>query len=115
VLVVADHDNSKLFDSTMAALTAAQQIGGSVTMLVAGSNCSTAAKQAAGLKGVGKVLCADNAAYAHGGAENLAALVHKHAAEFTHVVTSASSTGKGFIPRAAVLNDSAPITDVVRF
>jgi electron transfer flavoprotein alpha subunit len=113
-LIIADHDNSKLLESTLSVVTAAGKIGGDVTVLVAGSGCGAVAKQAAGIAGVHQVLCADHAAFSHAQAENLAALVHKHASGFTHVLTSSSSTGKSFLPRAAVLSDASPVTDVVR-
>jgi electron transfer flavoprotein alpha subunit len=73
--------------------------------------------QAASLSGVARVLVADNSAYAHGLAENLAALVAAQvsgaAGAYTHVLTASTSVGKAFLPRAAVAVDSAPITDVV--
>jgi hypothetical protein len=44
-LVIADHDNSKLLEPTLASVSAATKIGGKVTVLVAGSGCDAAAKQ----------------------------------------------------------------------
>lgn len=74
--------------------------------------------QAASLTGVSRILVADHAAYAHGQGENLAALVSTQvssaAGAYTHVLTASTSVGKSFLPRAAVIADSAPITDVVR-
>jgi electron transfer flavoprotein alpha subunit len=46
-----------------------------VHLLVAGSGCGAVAELATKIAGVGKVLLADAAHYAHAGPENLAALV----------------------------------------
>jgi electron transfer flavoprotein beta subunit len=74
-LLIAEHDNASLKDATNKALTAAAELGAPVDVLVAGENAKGAAEAAAKLKGVGKVLLADNAAYAHDLAEPLAALL----------------------------------------
>src|ERR1700723_2689222 len=74
-LLIAEHDNASVKDSTNKALTAATALGGQVDVLVAGENAKAAADAAAKLAGVRKVLLADNAAYAHDLAEPLAALI----------------------------------------
>ena len=70
-LLIAEHDNASIKDSTNKALTAAAALGGEVHVLVAGENAKAAADAAAKLAGVKKVLLADNAAYAHDLAEPL--------------------------------------------
>ncbi len=74
-LLVAEHVNNTLKDSTSKALTAAKAIGADVHVLVAGKDCKAAADGAAKLDGVKKVLVADAASYDHQLAEPLAALV----------------------------------------
>ncbi|MFM6949651.1 MAG: electron transfer flavoprotein subunit alpha/FixB family protein, partial [Novosphingobium sp.] len=74
VLVLVEHDNASVKDATLAAVTAASQLG-EVTALVAGSGCDGAAAAAAQIAGVAKVLKADDAAYANALAENVAPLV----------------------------------------
>ena len=75
VLVVADHDNSNLRDSTHKTVTAAQAIGGDVDILVAGTNTAAVAAQAAKIAGVRKVLTAESAELGQGLAEAMADLV----------------------------------------
>ena len=75
ILVIAEHDNSSLKPATLNTLTAAQQLGGAITLLVAGSNCSAAAQMAAQVAGVSKVLIADAPHLADQLAENLAAQI----------------------------------------
>ena len=65
ILIIAEHDNSSLKAATLNSVTAAQQIGGDIHMLVAGSNCQAVAEQAAKIAGIEKVLLADNPAYSH--------------------------------------------------
>ena len=75
ILVVADHDNESIKAPTLVTVAAAQAIGGDVEVLVAGSGCGAAGEAAAKIAGVSKVLVANNEAYGHSLAENLAALV----------------------------------------
>ena len=75
ILVVADHDNAELKPATLVVVAAAQAIGGDIDVLVAGEGCGAVAEAAGKVAGVSKVLCADNAAYGHQLAENIAPLV----------------------------------------
>jgi electron transfer flavoprotein alpha subunit len=113
VLVIADHDNASIKGSTLNVVAAAKQMGGDVAVLVAGQGCSAAADAAAKIEGVAKVLLADNAAYAHHLAENLAALVVELAKDYTHVVSAAGTTGKDFLPRVAALLDVAQVSEII--
>jgi electron transfer flavoprotein alpha subunit len=63
VLVYVEHDGASVKDATLAAVTAAGQLG-EVHALVAGSGAKGAADAAAKIAGVSKVLLADDAAYA---------------------------------------------------
>ena len=118
ILVVADHNNAALVGATANTVAAAQQIGGDITVLVAGSNCGAAAEEAAKLNGVAKVVVADNAAYGHLLAENVSLLVAALAKdsggkEFTHILAPATSNGKNIMPRVAALLDVAQISDII--
>jgi electron transfer flavoprotein alpha subunit len=112
VLVIADHDNAAIRPATLNTVSAAAKLG-DVAVLVAGSGCKDAADAAAKIAGVKKVLLADNAAYGHGLAENVAPLVVKLAASYSHVVASATTFGKNVMPRVAALLDVAQISDIV--
>lgn len=113
ILVVADHDNESLNAATRVTVAAAKEIGGDVHVLVAGENCRGVADEAAKVDGVAKVLLADNAAYGHSLAENLAALVAEVAADYDHVLTAHTTVGRNFLPRVAALLDVAQISDIV--
>jgi len=111
-LIVAEHDNAAVKPATLNAVTAAGQLPGEIHILIAGAGCDGAAAEAAKIAGVTKVLKADDAAYAHGLAENLAPLVAKLAAGYSHVIAAATTSGKNVLPRAAALLDVQQISDI---
>lgn len=112
VLVLVEHDNASVKDATLAAVTAAGQLG-EVTALVAGSNCDAAASAAAQITGVAKVLKADDASLANALAENVAPLVAGLMADFDAFVAPATTTGKNVAPRVAALLDVMQVSDIL--
>ncbi len=112
ILLIAEHDNASLKPATLNAASAAAQLGGDITVLVAGHNCSAAAQAAAAIAGVTKVLVADDAAYAHQSAENVAALVAAIGKSYSHILAPATTTGKNMLPRVGALLDVQPLSDV---
>lgn len=113
ILLIAEHNNQSLKSETHKVVQAASVIGGDITVLVAGLNCAAAANEAATIKGVSKVLLADNAVYEHQLAENIAGLVAELGANFSHILAPATTTGKNFLPRVAAMLDVAQISDVI--
>lgn len=113
ILVIAEHDNASLKGATLNTLTAAAAIGGEIHLLVAGSDCGVAAKEAAEVAGVAKVLVADNTVYAHQLAENVAALAIEIAADYDVVLAPATGNGKNILPRVAALLDTQMISEII--
>jgi electron transfer flavoprotein alpha subunit len=114
VLVVAEHDHVSIKTATRHAVTAAQQCGGEVHLLVAGHGCAEAAQAAARIAGVSRVLHADAPQLAEGLAENIAAQVLALAPHHAHILFAATSAGKNVAPRVAALLDVAQISDITR-
>ena len=112
ILVIAEHDNSSLKGATLNTITAAQAIGGDIDVLVAGEGCQAAADAAAQIGGVSKVLLADNAAYSHALAENVAPLIAELGGSYSHILAPATTTGKNILPRVAALLDVQAISDI---
>lgn len=112
VLVLAEHNNQSLNAATLNAVTAAQQIDGSVDILVAGNGCQAVVDAAAQVAGIGKVLLADNVAYENALAESIAPLLAELAANYSHVLAAATTTGKNVLPRVGALLDVQPISDI---
>ena len=113
VLVLAEHDNAELKDATLAAVTAAAQLGGDVHVLVAGKGAAAVAAAAAKVAGVARVLHADAAEVEHALAENLAPLIAGLMAGYDALVAPATTRGKNVLPRVAALLDVAQISDVM--
>lgn len=114
ILILAEHDNKTLHSATKHAVTAASQIGGDIHILVAGSGCDEAAKQAASIKGVTKILQSDAPHYAWPLAENIAPLIASIGKNYSHILATATTTGKDIMPRAAALLDMAQVSEIVQ-
>ncbi|MEH3122834.1 MAG: electron transfer flavoprotein subunit alpha/FixB family protein [Sphingomonas phyllosphaerae] len=111
-LVWVEHDGSTVKDATLSAVTAAAKLG-EVHLLVAGQGVGAVAEAAAKIAGVGKVHVADDAAYAHQLAENVAPLVVELMGHHDAFVAPATTTGKAVAPRVAALLDVMQISDVL--
>lgn len=111
VLLIAEHDNASLKPATLNAATAAAKLG-DFDILVAGAGCAGVADAAAKIAGCKKVLLADDAAYAHQVAENMALLVAKIGAGYSHILAPATTSGKNMLPRVGALLDVQPLSDV---
>jgi electron transfer flavoprotein alpha subunit len=114
VLVIAEHDNAALKESTAKTVVAAAQIGAPVHVLVAGGNARAAAEAAAKIAGVEKVLYAEDPQYEHARAESIAALVVPLMANYEAVLAPATTSGKNIMPRIAALLDVMQISEVMK-
>ena len=112
VLVVAEHDNKSVRKATLNAVTAAQKLGSDLHVLVAGEQAAEAAKSAAQIAGVAKVLHADAPHLGAFLAENVAALVAGLSKNYSHILAPATSNGKNVMPRVAALLDVQQISDI---
>jgi len=113
-LVIAEHDNASIRGATLNTVTAAMQAGGEVHVLVAGHNAGEAAKQAAAIAGVTKVLHAEDASLAHGLAENVGAVVLSVAKNYSHLLFPATASGKNIAPRVAAKLDVGQVSDIIK-
>ena len=117
ILVLADHHDGHLSGATAHVVAAAQQIqqhsGGEIDLLVAGENVAAVAEAAARLDGVSRVRVADHAVYAHQLAEPLSALLVELAGDYSHLLASASTTGKNVMPRVAALKDVSQLSEIL--
>ncbi len=113
VLIIAEHHDQGLQAATLHTVTAAGRLGGDIHLLVAGEGCGEAAREAAAVAGVTRVLVADDARYAHAMAEPLALLISGLAGQYTHLLAPADTFGRNVLPRVAALLDVAQVSDVV--
>jgi electron transfer flavoprotein alpha subunit len=117
-LVIAEHDNASIKGATLNTVTAAAEIAkqdsGDVHVLVAGHNAGEAAKAAASIAGVAKVIHVDAAGFEHGLAENVAAQVLAIAGSYSHILFPATASGKNVAPRVAATLDVGQLSDITK-
>ncbi len=111
-LLIAEHDNAGLKDATHKALTAATQMGGDVHVLVAGHKADAAAKEAAALSGVSRVLHCDDAMFERPLAETMSALIVGLMDKYDAMVAPATTSGKNISPRVAALLDEMQVSGI---
>ena len=111
-LVWVEHDGKAVRDATLSAVTAASKLG-EVHLLVAGEGVDAVAQAAAQIAGVGKAHVADDAAYAHALAENVAPLIVELMGHHDAFVAPSTTTGKNIAPRVAALLDVMQISDIL--
>ena len=111
-LVLVEHDGSSIKDATLAAVTAASQLG-EVHLLVAGSNVGGVADAAAKIAGVGKVHVADGAHLEHQLTEDVAPVAAALMADHDALLAPATTFGKNIAPRVAALLDVMQISDIL--
>lgn len=114
VLIIAEHDGTKLNASVAKCVTCARGIpDAQITVAVLAANAAAVAAEAAQLAGVNRVLTVENAANEHPLAAVLAPQVVALAKDFTHVLGPSTTFGKDLMPRVAALLESAQISDVM--
>ena len=78
-----------------------------------GTNTITAARHASLIRSVTKVLTLEGPLYSHSVAEELSNVLLQLSKNYTHVLAPSTNLGKNFLPRAAALLDSSPLTDII--
>ena len=112
VLLLAEVNNGVLsMDATAKAVSASKALG-DVTVLCAGGSAADAAKEAATIDGVARVLVAEHAGLSHRLAEATADLMVSLAGDYSHIVAPATTDAKNVLPRLAALLDVMVLTDV---
>ena len=113
ILVIAEHDNFVIKGATLNTVTAAKNIDGDVTLLVAGSDISSVVDQAKTISGLNKILVCDNDLYKNFLAEDLSSLVLNIANNYSHILAPATTFGKNLMPRISAKLDVQQISDII--
>ncbi len=107
------NDAKVICKATLNAVAAAQKLAPDIHVLIAGHEAGAAAKAAAQIAGVAKVLHADAPQLRDFLAENVAATIVSVARSYTHLLAPSTSNGKNVMPRVAALLDVQQISDIV--
>jgi electron transfer flavoprotein alpha subunit len=111
VLLLAEVNNGELaMDATAKAVTAAAKLG-DVVVLAAGGSAAAAGEAASKIKGVSKVLVAEDASLGHRMAETTAALIVSLAGDYDHIAAPSTTDAKNVMARVAGLLDVMIISD----
>jgi electron transfer flavoprotein alpha subunit len=114
ILIVAEHDGSKLNASTLKSVTCAAKVAGAtIDVVVLAADASSVAAQAAAVPGVSKVLVIENPANAEPLAAVYAPQVARAAEAYTHVFGPSTTFGKDVMPRVAALLAVSQVSDVM--
>ena len=111
-LVLVEHAGGAIKDATLAAVTAASQLG-EVHLLVAGSGLDSVAGAAAKIAGVGKVHVADASHLEHQLAEDIAPIAAQLMATHDAFLAPATTFGKNIAPRVAALLDVMQVSEIM--
>ncbi|MBB2204072.1 electron transfer flavoprotein subunit alpha/FixB family protein [Gluconacetobacter takamatsuzukensis] len=113
VLLLAETHQGRLATDAVARTLSALAPLGEVHVLVAAGDGAEAAREAASLKGVAKVLLAEGESLRHGLAEPAAALVASLASEYRHIAAPATAFARNILPRVAALLNVMVLSDVI--
>ncbi len=114
VLVIAEHAGGRLNPATAKCVTCATSVpDAEVTVAVFAAEGAEVAAQAAGLKGVARVLLVENPANAQPLAAVLAPQVVKVATGHGHVFGPSTTFGRDLMPRVAALLGVPQLSDVM--
>jgi electron transfer flavoprotein alpha subunit len=114
ILIVAEHDGTKLNASTAKSVTCAAKIAGaSIDVLVLAAEAAAVATEAAALAGVAKVIVVESPANKEPLAAVYAPQIAKLAAGYSHVFGPSTTFGKDIMPRVAALLGVSQVSDIM--
>lgn len=111
-LLIAEQENGNIRPASLNALTCARECSEPVDVLVAGHNVQATATLWQQQPFIRKIIVADHLCYEHPLAEVMAPLVRELGRNYTHIVASATTFAKNFMPRVAAMLDVAQISDI---
>jgi electron transfer flavoprotein alpha subunit len=114
VLVLADHDNAHLRDTTAKTVTAAKALSADVDVLVLGADAGAVAEAASKIEGVRKVLLKEGEDLGRMIAEAVQAAVLPLMGGYDALLVPSTSAGKNVAPRIAAKLDVSQISDVIQ-
>jgi electron transfer flavoprotein alpha subunit len=114
ILIVAEHDGTKLNPSTAKCVSCARALADAeITVVVLAADAGAVAAQAAQLAGVARVLTIENAANLHPLAAVLAPQIVAVAGSFTHLLGASTTFGKDLMARVAGLLEAPQVSDIM--
>ncbi|NBX44734.1 MAG: electron transfer flavoprotein subunit alpha/FixB family protein [Gammaproteobacteria bacterium] len=114
VLIIAEHDGSRLNPATNKCVRCAHDLGESdITVVVFAAEPAAIAAEAAKIDRVQTVLTVAHSAHAPLLSANVAPQVAAMASPYTHIFGPSTTFGKDLMPRVAALLDAAQVSDIM--
>ena len=114
ILVIAEHDGSKLNPATAKCVACASAIpGADITVLVLAASAGAVAAQAASIAGVKRVVTLESPSFTQALAAVIAPAVVSVAGDYSHVFGPSTTFGKDLMPRIAALLGAPQISDLM--
>ncbi len=94
--MLVEHDGETVNPITYSTITAAKQLGGEITALVCGPDCSKVASELSQAEGVSKLLVAQDSGFKGMLPETVSPLILEAQKQFkfSHILSGASAAGK---------------------
>ena len=115
ILVIAEHDNKNVKQSTYSCVTAASKIPGDIDLFVLGNDMNTVIEELKKCDHVKTIYYANSESYERQLAENLSPVISDFVKNnaYTHILTPSSTFGKNLSPKIATLLDVQQISDII--
>ena len=116
VLVIIEHDNETVKQSSFSAITAAKEISDSVEAIVLGQGLDSVINELKKSDHLKKIYKIDNELFKNPLAENLSNAIQKFAesSDYTHILSPSSTFGKNMSPKLSALMDVQQISDITK-
>ena len=116
VLVIIEHDNQSVKQSSFSTITAAKEISDSVEAIVLGQGLDSVINELKKSDHLKKIYKIDNELFKNPLAENLSNAIKKFAedSDYTHILSPSSTFGKNMSPRLSALMDVQQISDITK-
>jgi len=113
VAVIAEHDNQFLKSSTLNAITAALEFGGTCSLFLLGNSILNIIEQAKQIEGITNIIAIEHERFKELVAEDITDCLFETAKEFDVIIAPANTYGKNFMPRLAAKFDVNAYSDVI--
>ena len=116
ILVVIEHDNKAVKQSSFSTITAASQINEKVEAIVFGDGLDSVIKELRNSNHLQKIYSVDNNLFKNPLAENLSKTLKKfvEGKNYTHILSPSSTFGKNVSPKLSALLDVQQISDITK-
>ena len=112
-LFFIEHNNGKVNDQSLKAISATKEFGGEVHGLIAGSNIESAVEEASKIDGLTKLIHVDNEEFNNILAEKITSVILGLADSYDFFAAAATTTGKNIMPRLSAKLDVAQISEII--